>query len=68
MTLALPLRTLWRLLTMLAERERHNHLGALQNKKIELKLLQRIEGFQFNLISDKNLFGNVTTFMTFLQK
>lgn len=39
MTLALPLRTFWRLLTMLAERERHNHLGALQNKKIELKNL-----------------------------
>ena len=34
---------------MLGEHERHNHLGALQNKKIELKLLQRIEEFQFNL-------------------
>ena len=32
---------------MLAERERHNHLGALQNKKIELRRLAKnfLNGF-----------------------
>ena len=65
MTLALPQRTFWRLLTMLGEHERHNHLGALQNKKIELKLLQRIEGFQFNLNSDVSHFFRVFWILTF---